>query len=512
MCTFATRIGKEYRVHCNDNDILIKHTSINKKTDMKKNSFKWMAVSLAAIVSLGFTSCSSNDDKDDPTDPDTPINPIEPSKEDAMSPTAQKERLEATALEFMDKMPSSDFRDIVELGKYIGETYGDDYDWDNVEDWVEDAFDAAREATGTKATETKTEKWDYYTYKYNYIYTNYRSLVTASNFTGHFTAHNGRWVLEEANDLQFIFTDKRGQQCVLKVETDGSVKEAYAFNMYDRKDSDYESKDNTSTYNKYYDRTQCIIGVPEKIVVTLTQGGSQVVKTTVNIDLGSISNEEFDISKNSLTASALIELNNGYKFNVSKVAYTANTNAAVSFIMSKNGTSLVTIGVSADVNDIPSVNVSAFSSKIFDADDYNFDKINGKNAYVKLDILGKVQIQGTLSDVRKYVDYLEDAANNNKDEKNFKSYINQANALTDINLFYDGENVKQATVKLEPFAEEDWNGRTYWVVEPVINFYDGSSYSTFEAFFNEKDFKKTIDTFKSLANKYADLVDERIYW
>ena len=478
---------------------------------MKKNSLKWMAVLFAAVVSVGFVSCG-DDDKDDPSNPETPIEPVEPSKDNAMSPADQKEYLETVALEFMDMTPASDFRDIVELGKYIGETYGDDYDWDNVGDWAEDAFDAAREALGTKTTESETEKWGSYTYKYNYIYTNYKALLMASNFTGHFTARNGRWVLEKANDLQFIFTDKRSQQCVLKVETSGSVKKVYAFNIDDWKNYDYDSNGYTYTSNEYYDRTQCTIGVPERIVVTLTQGGNQVVKTTVNIDLGSINGEEFDISKNSVNVSVLTELNNGYKFDVSKVAYTANTNASVSFVMSKNGTSLVTMGASADVNDIPSVNVSAFSSESFDEDNYDFDKVNGKNAYVKLDILGKVQIQGTLTDVRKFADYLEDASDNDRDEKNFKSYINQANALADVNLFYDGKNVKQAAIKLEPFADESWNGRTYWEVEPVIYFYDGSSYSTFEAFFNEKDFKKTIDTFKTLANKYADLVDERIDW
>ena len=484
-----------------------------KITVMKKKDFlrSLLATMMVGLLSMGFASCGS-DDNDDPSNPETPIEPVEPSKDNAMSPADQKEYLETVALEFMDMMPPSDFRDIAELGKYIGDTYGDDYDWDNVGDWAEDAFDAAREALGTKTTESETKKWGSYTYKYNYIYTNYTALLMASNFTGHFTARNGRWVLEKANDLQFIFTDKRGQQCVLKLETSGSVKKVYAFNIDDWKDYDYDSKGYTYTSNEYYDRTQCTIGVPERIVVTLTQDGSQVVKATIKIDLGSISGEEFDISKNSVTVSALIELNNGYKFDVSKVAYTANSNASVSFVMSKNGTSLVTMGVSADVYDIPSVNVSEFSSDNFDKDDYDFDKVNGKNAYVKLDILGKVQIQGTLSDVRKFADYLKDASDNDGDEKNFKSYINQANALADVNLFYDRKNVKQAAIKLEPFADESWNGRTYWEIEPVIYFYDGSSYSTFEAFFNEKDFKKTIDTFKTLANKYADLIDERIDW
>jgi hypothetical protein len=38
-------------------------------------------------------------------------------------------------------------------------------------------------------------------------------------------------------------------------------------------------------------------------------------------------------------------------------------------------------------------------------------------------------------------------------------------------------------------------------------FYDGSSYSTFSAFFNESDFKAVVDDFKKLLEKYKDLVD-----
>ena len=67
-------------------------------------------------------------------------------------------------------------------------------------------------------------------------------------------------------------------------------------------------------------------------------------------------------------------------------------------------------------------------------------------------------------------------------------------------------------MRLEPFIDEEWGGYTYWRVEPVICFFDGSSYSTFEAFFNNKDFKTTIDQFKKLANRYASLIDEHIDW
>ena len=487
---------------------------------MKVTSFyllKKMKTLKTTILFVALATCmsvvSSCGDDDPATEPNTdPVTPVTPDASEAMSSAKQKEYLETVALEFMDLMPSSDFSEIADLGQYMNDTYGDDYDWESVGDWAEDIFDASKEALGTKTTESDTDKWGSYTYKYNYIYTNYKAVLLASNFVGHFTAQNGKWTLSKANDLQFIFKDKSGKECIIKLETSGNVKKVYAFNEDDWQDYDWNENGYTYTSNEYYDRTQYTIGVPEKIVVTLTQGGNQVVKTTVNVDLGSITNEQFDISKNSLTVSASVELNNGYKFDCSQVAYTANSKASATFVMSKNGTSLVSAAVSGDISGIPSCNVDAFSSDNFDVDDYNTDDANAKNAFVKLDIIGKVQIQGTVSDVRKFADYINDADDNDTNEATYKSYINQANGLADVNLFYDGKATKQASIKLEPFVDETWNGKTWWTVEPVIYFYDGSSYSTFEAFFNETDFKKVIDTFKTLSNKYADLIDERIDW
>lgn len=439
--------------------------------------------------------------------PETPINSVEPDQKNAMSTADQKEYIEKVALEFMDMMPASDFIEIADLGEYIGKTYIEGYKWDNVGKWAEDAFEASRVALGTKTNENYT---DGYSYKYNLVCTDYTALLFASNFTGRFVAYNGRWMQESANDLEFVFTDKRGNQCVIKLETAGNVKKVHAHDFLNWKDSKYDYNSGTHTY--YYDRTQCTIGIPEKIVLSLTQGGNQIMRVAVNIDLSNISNEELDISKVNVIASSVIELYNGYKIDISKVAYKGNTNASAAVTMTKNGATLIAIGVAADVFDIPSVNVNAFSSKTFNKEDYDMDNVNAKNAYIKIDLLGKVQMQGTVADIRKIMDCIKSAENNRKDESTFKSYISQANALADVNLFYDGKDMKQATIKLEPFAEETWNGQIIWKAEPIICFYDGSSYSTFTAFFNQDDFKQTIKTFKIVANNYASLVDKNIKW
>ena len=453
-------------------------------------------------LSSALESCGGDDDSvDSPIVNPDPIKPEEPSKNEAMTPLEQKEYLDLIARGFMDKTPASDFNEISKLYNHISNTYTDNYNWDEVGDWGREIFESLKESLGTTDKEQEKYSWG----EYNYIYTNYKALVMASNFKGQFKAIGNKWELSKADDLQFIFSDQHGKECVLKLVTSGNVKKVFIGNIDEWVDYNYDYSNDYYISNDYYDRTQLTVGVPENIVVTLTQGGSQVVKVTVKLNIGDLSNDKFDLSKNQLTASTLVELNNGYKFNVSQVAYNGNNKTSVSFDMSKNGESLASVAFSSDISGIPSCNIDAMVSGNIDEEDFN--NSNMKNVYVKLDIMGKLQIQGTLSDVRKFTDYINEADDNDDDEKTFKSYVNQANSLANFNLFYDGKSTKQATVTLEAFEEESWNGMKYWYMEPMLNFYDGSSYSTFDAFFNDKDFKSVIDAFEKLADNYASLIN-----
>ena len=462
---------------------------------MKKLSY--FSTILAIAFTLGLVSCS-----DDSNNSDEPVSPETPSSSEAMSPLKQKEYMETVALEFMDKTPASDFESIANLLEYLSNTYGE-YDWDNIVEWGEDVLDDATEAIGT----TTTDQEEYYGDVYNYYYNNYKCLILASNFTGHFTAQNGKWNYTNANDLRFIFKDSLGKECVLKVIPSGNVKKVYLFNIDDWYDYEYDYINGDYIYYDYYNRTQYTIGMPEKIEVILTQGGNEVIKNTVNIDLSNIVDEEFDLSKSDVSASATIKLNNGYEFVASQVVYDANAKASVVLKISKGNSALLTISAASDLSGIPSCNVSAFTSDVNFNDNYNFDNVSAKNTYLKFDILGKVQMQGVISDVNKFVEYLDEANNNDDNESRYKSYLNQANGLMNINLFYDGSAIKQASITFEAFEDGIWGGKTYWTYEPIINFYDGSSYSTFEAFFNDIDFKNVINAFENLVEKYENICD-----
>lgn len=466
---------------------------------MKK--FLFWASTLMLATTLTF-SCGDDDPAENPGggDPEKPIDPVTPDK--PLTSAEQKVKMEEVAMALMDRMPASDFKELTDFAEYVSDTYAD-YDWDEVDSWAESVLEAAIKATGNEYT----EKEESYGWVYNYIYTEYKALLMASNFTGKFTAANGRWVRSDAKDLQFVFKDKAGAECALKLETSGAVKKVHLGCMDDW--TDYESVPGKNVGNDYYDRTEYTIGVPERIVVTLTKGAAQMVKTTVNVDLASISGEEFDIAKSAVNATTLVELNNGYKFEASEVAYKGNAKASGTVRMVKGNETLLTLSMAGDLSGIPSCNVSAFSRDNFDCD---FDDMNAKNALVKIDVMGKMQIQGVVSDVSKFADYLDMADRNDENEGNFKSYISQANSQMQLFLFYDNKTEKQAQVVLEPFADEKYYGGKYWTAEPVIRFFDGTSYSTFSAFFNEKDFKGVIDSFKRLAERYAELADEEIDW
>lgn len=441
----------------------------------------------------GLVSCSSGDDGTPPANPPiTPVDPITPTGDEALSPVEQKERLESVALDVSDIVQASDFDDIASLGRFMRNEVAH-YDNEVLEDWGQSTLETMMQAVGEPVTE-ENEGYDWID---RHITRNYNALVVVSQFKGHFTAHNRRWEKSDADDLQFIFNDQQGRKCTLSLTTSGNTVNLHATDVT-RQDRHYGYEDEKWLYEYITTHTNVTVSVPQHIVVTLTQNGASVVKVSVDLNLSGLVGTEFNIARSSLTAACKIELNNGYTFNLSQVAYTPQSSATVSFAAAKGSTTITTIAASATPEGIPSANLSALVL----GDEPNFDSANGKNALVKVDVLGKVQLQGTLTDVRQFLNYLNMARDNDNSESKFKSYISQANGCMDINLFYDNNSIKQATVKLEPF--EEWGN--YWKAEPTLNFYDGSSYSTLEAFFNRSDFQKVINAYSKLIDDFRGLV------
>lgn len=479
----------------------------------KLKLFIWNLIFPVTLFTLVFTSCSGYDDVEIPNQGSVEDNvPVEPNAGKAMSPTEQKQKLEEIALEFMNALPSSDFEGINNDLSTIYNKYGKEYDWENVDNWAENCWEASYHALGT-TTETEVYDWGAGKDVVNYIFDNYKSILLASNFVGHFTANNNVWTYSKANDLQFIMPD---EGYVVKLTTSGVVKKVYAFNLDDWKyydhDKNYTDEYPEYVYNEYYDRYQCTIGVPENIVLVFEKGNETVIKTTIKIDLSGITNEQFDIANSNLSATVVTELNNGYKIEVKDCSYAANSKASYVQTITKNGEALLSYAIAGDAYGLPSFNFDEFTTQV-GVDGDKFENANVTDAYIKVDVLGKLQVQGKVSDVRRFCEILDDASNYEEDAISYKSLINDANSYLDVFLFYDKSYVKQAYVNLAVFLEEEnyWGygeSYKYWTAQPVLCFYDGSSYTSFEVFFNMDDFEKVVDRYEDLMQDYETMIEE----
>ena len=209
-----------------------------------------------------------------------------------MSPIEQKEFMEQVALNLLDEFSAKDFESVVELTEYLANEC-EDYKADEVEDWFEGYLDDFTTFIG------QTSEKNYWGEEH---YNNYERLYMLSNVKGKFTAKNYKWVYEKADDLQFVVKDMYGQTCVAKLTTSGNVKKVYIGSSSDWIDYNYDS--NKGMYHDYYNVYENTIAVPERMELTLTQGGKTVAKVTLNTNLSSMKGNEFDLSKDSYSVSA----------------------------------------------------------------------------------------------------------------------------------------------------------------------------------------------------------------
>ncbi len=124
-------------------------------------------------------------------------------------------------------------------------------------------------------------------------------------------------------------------------------------------------------------------------------------------------------------------------------------------------------------------------------------------ASVSVNVLGKVQVRGTVSNIDDFIKYCNEAEDNRRDETTFKDWINKANALVDLNVYYNNSSASSAQCKMLASAYRAYDG-TRWEAAPALFFNDGTSYS-FESFFDENTFRHVTDNFETLMEDFEDL-------
>ncbi len=444
---------------------------------MKKFIYSLFALALPMAM---FISCEEpiDDGKNDPApEPDpVPALPVE-------TPEEQKKALERTALDFVDAIAAENFEDVVGLAEYLAQEYSEDnYDYDRLEDWADDCYEALTRTF--EGTETNKEVYDW---GYTWISTTnyYRVVCAASNFTGKFEAKNGQWKYSEADDLSFHVKDEQGKPCVLRLIASGNTK-----TMFIGGDEEYYSSSYTDGVDStFYEMSNVYIEVPEVITVTLQQDGDEIAKVVLTADLSSVQGEEFDLTKDKFNFTATLEFS-GYAVNVENMKYAPERGTSVAMNFMKGNKSLLSAKVSADL------------------DVSNEEFYGSENNRVEVDVMGSVQLKGDLSgDVVDAYDELETAFEADS-ERLFKKQVEKVNSLMNLKLYFYNSETPSAKFELRPFVDDEYDDE--WYVEPVIVFDDETSYSL-EQYFNEEDFRKIIKAVERLAEDYEYLFEDFDY-
>ncbi|MGN1211391.1 MAG: hypothetical protein ACI4TM_06875 [Candidatus Cryptobacteroides sp.] len=364
----------------------------------------------------------------------------------ALTPNEQKTKVENTANELMQACQASDFKEYVDLGNYLAETYFDNPNYDY------------------SVLEEKYEEW------YNEFYKegtyNDKLVVVLSQCTGEFTFGPTEVTYKSASTLKFSIKDDQNRECVCELVTSGPETSI----SYNDGEMDYTVK------------------VPQSITVTVKRAGETLATYSYVFDLR-LSSGGVNPSQDRVGVTETLTVN-GYCVEA-KVLYDGSLNQIfASASLTKNGQSLFREEIAGTID---------LQGK--DVEDTEF---NNASASVFVDILGSVQLRGEISDFKKCYDTLEEYDSNSVSSATEAAA--KLNTLASLALYFDNTTTRQAYVEFECIKYSDSYYGDYYDVMPVLVFNDGSRYQ-FEDYFEENDFSSLINRIEVFIASFGEIFD-----
>lgn len=453
-------------------------------------NIKFISYAMMALA-MGFTFSACGDDDDNEKKPDEGIvipDDSNNTSDQVLTSKEQKEVLEQTARNLLDKIKSSDFQALTDIAKYYRDEmdYKRKYDYnigkyvyygindDAIKEWFEDALKLCE---GSMSNNVQ------------------KNLYVAANFKARFVAGSERWELAGQSDgLEFQFNDKNGKQCILKITASDNYTKAHLTPL---DNTDWEWNGSTEVQKRY----ENTFGVPETVNVTFTQGGNQLVNATVKTKL-TMNKEDVDLSTDDYEATVDANVC-GYNIIVEKAEFLHDQKAYVSTTIKKNNETLIKLQAEANGKVRLTTESENYYGRYREWTEFNVREA-GRGIF-KVDVLGKVQAVGEIKDIDMERNFIEKAHKSRYDESAFKEAIENANNQLNIGLYYDGKNTRMATVLWSTTAYRKYSD-IYYEATPAIKFDDGTSY-TFEEYFDKTYFKKVVDNFNNLMNDFEDILD-----
>lgn len=439
-----------------------------------KKIYLFLMASFIATSAMLFSSCDDFTGDGSQDGSESLDGSLDSGKPVPTTPEEQKRRLEEVAISFSNEMAASNIQETADLAKYIKDTYVlGEFDNSKLYEWADSCLDAIASTFIGESEDT-----------YGVPTKHYESLYKASNFKGRFEAKDNAWEYAEADDLSFTVKDGNGVSCILRLTTEGKTKTVHAFNDYNW-DSIYD--ENGLWIGETKEEYEINIEIPEKIVLTLQQGTTVLVKFTLNTDLSSIKGDNFDVSKDQVNITSEFQFED-YSIKLEKLKYAPGAASTVKASFKKGSKTLIEGLLTAKVN--------ASDEEIISSTDNMLDII----------IMNEIRVKGNIAvDAVELQSKMDSAWYFDDNEEELKRLIDEVNPHLNIGLYYGDTDEPSAEFKYKATYRDYDYGYGEWYPAEAIVFDDGTSY-IIEEFFNEEDFKQLLNTIDTMIKEYCELV------
>lgn len=414
----------------------------------------------AALLCVGIVSCGGNDDPE----PDPVIDPVVTPDDDTSKP---KEYFETTAELFMNYFNAKDQKSVLELVGFYCNNYAE-YEVEGFED---------EEYDGYKALAKFMKKAQRAIATGHFAQIKSSDLYCFADYSGVYEPNDDDRIWERTGDndnLVFKFSHY-GAACELKVVASN-----------DKWSVNIGSEDT--------------VEVPKTLTITLTEGNSTLLSSTVKSD--------YNASSHTLNANTNTTVAN---INVTAVVNGTDSKITANQTFTIGGKTIQTAQATITGNNLCDRN------KIEDAienEDENALKTFFTNATGESDILGRVQIKAEVTSLYQLVkadddrwDAYEEAGwSNSAEEEIEKTYANTMNNYVKCSFYFAGKSEKQGDIIFKAIPEEYYS-YTYWDTYMVLQFSSDNSTYEFEQYFGDGNFHSTETLFTDIVDTYISILN-----
>lgn len=462
-----------------------------------------------SLIILAFAAALTVSCKDAKEEPVTPGNIVPENEGELYDAEQAKAKFQDAAVAALDLVNPDDFKLVADLVEFLIDEIAQS-DLSAVE---ENLYEALETIGGQDSSYESIYKGNdqYYTYEYTADW-----LFTLAPFTGKYTLRNGKWTVEDADNLVIIAPDAAGKDCVFTLDKSSKTTDVMFADFEKNETVKYENSNwmgwdpvtGEDIYGDYYEtnyeKERIEFVLPEKINMTLVDNGQTMLaaEITTKADINGILFPDYFpdnqiIENGVLSISSKIDVA-GYSFICDRIKSEKN-DMSVLMNVKKGGTNAITLTASSGNLKVTERTWTDEDGRTRSEAVYEIDKLE-----IGADVMGKLQVSGNMDIVplTEQTDKFYDAVYGDKPEADCFKYIDEANKYMDLGVYF-GSKERQASILLKGEIENGEYGRD-GIVSTILEFSDKSRYS-FEDYFNEKDFKKVIDIVEDLMESFVNM-------